>query len=103
MWSQSRVVLLLCFLLLAPLAGSQQASTIREDTLPNGKSRKLAIIRDDYKHSLEDVTEILKLAHELEDQLLADTEHVVNLDSMKKAEQIEELAKSLQKRMKRIY
>ena len=103
MWAKSWVVLLLSLLLSASLSTAQQPTIPREETLPSGKSRRLAIIKDDHKKSLEDVAEILKLAQELERQLQSDTEHVVSLDSVKKAEQIESLAKSLQRRMKRIY
>jgi len=73
------------------------------DTLPNGKSRKLELIKDDHQKSLEDVAAIIRLAEELEAELQENTEHVVSLDSMRKAEEIEDLSKKLQKRMKRIY
>lgn len=88
---------------LAFFAVAQQPPPIDRDTLPNGKSRKLALIKHDHAKSLEDVAAILELAHSLEAELEANTEHVVSLDSMRKAEEIEQLAKRLQKRMKRIY
>ncbi len=90
-------------LLLAFLAAAQQPQATDHDTLPNGKSRKLELIKHDYAKSLEDVAEIIELARTLEAEMEANTEHVVSLDSIRKAEQIEELSKRLQKRMKRIY
>lgn len=71
------------------------------DRLPDGRSRELAILKQDHEKSLEDVAEILKLAAELEKEIEEQTAHVTNLESLRKAERIEDLARSLQKRMKR--
>lgn len=90
-------------LLLAVFAVAQQLPPSGRDTLPNGKSRKLELIKHDHDKSLEDVAEIIDLARSLEEELEVNTEHVVSLESIRKAEQIEELAKRLRKRMRRIY
>ena len=97
------IVALAILLSLALFAFGQQPPPADRDTLPNGKSRKLELIKHDHEKSLEDVAAILELARSLEAELEANTEHVVSLESMRKAEEIEELAKRLQKRMKRIY
>ena len=94
---------LLLLPLLALLAGAQQPQAQDRDRLPNGKSRKLELIKHDHAKSLEDVAAIIALARELEQELTKNTEHVVSMDSMRKAEEIEELSKKLQGRMKRIY
>jgi hypothetical protein len=70
--------------------------------LPDGRSRELAILKDDHKKSLEDIAEIRRLAAELEEEIQTQTAHVTNLESLRKAEKIEDLAKGLRKRMKRI-
>lgn len=95
--------LLVIPLLAAALLLAQQPPAERHDRLPNGKSRTRELIKHDYEKSLEDVASILALARELEAELEANTEHVVSLESLRKAEQIESLSKRLQSRMKRIY
>ncbi len=87
---------------LPPTLG-RESPTKDHDTLPNGKSRKLEIIKQDHAKSLEDVAAILALAKDLEAELEKNTEHVVSMDAMRKAEEIESLSKRLQKRMKRLY
>ena len=72
-----------------------------EDRLPNGKSRKLAILKADHEKSLEDVREIIKIAQDLERELTEKTEHVLSLEAIEKAVEIEGLSKRLQKRLKR--
>ena len=72
------------------------------DRLPDGRSRELAVLKEDHEKSLGDIAEIRTLAEELEAEIEAQTAHVTSLDSLRKAEKIEELAKRLQKRMKRI-
>jgi hypothetical protein len=83
--------------------GAQQPPVQDRDRLPNGKSRKLELIKHEHAKSLEDVAEIIALAQELEAEMERNTEHVVSLESLRKAEQIESLSKRLQRRMKRQY
>lgn len=71
-----------------------------DETLPNGSSRTLAMVRDDQKKSLEDIASIKKAALELEEEL-SKSEFLVSLTALEKAEQIEELAKDIQGRLKR--
>jgi hypothetical protein len=72
------------------------------DRLPDGRSRQLAILKDSHKKTLEDISEIRTLAEALEREIEEQTEHVMSIDSLRKAERIEELAQKIQKRMKRI-
>lgn len=92
-------ILLLVLPAVLGLGGQESAQPQR---LPDGRSRELAILKDDHEKSLENIAEIRKLAAELEEELLQQTAHVTSLESLRKAEKIENLAKSLQKRMKRI-
>ncbi len=82
-----------------PLAAQEPTLPKR---LPDGRSRELAILKDDHEKSLDDIAKILELAAELEEEMREQTEHVTNLESLRKAEKIESLAKSLQRRMKRM-
>lgn len=72
------------------------------ERLPDGRTRDLVILKSDHEKSLADIAKILELAAELEAELKEQTAHVTNLESLRKAEKIEDLSKSLQKRMKRI-
>jgi hypothetical protein len=87
---------------LAALAGAQDPQPGPTDRLPDGRSRELAILKKDHEKTLEDIAELRKLAEALEGELQEQTAHVTNLESLRKAERIEELAQRLQKRMKRI-
>ena len=97
------VAALLLVPLIAALAWGQQSPPKERDKLPNGKSRQLELIKHDHARSLEDVAAIIALATELEAELEKNTQHVVSLHSLRKAEEIEDLSKKLQKRMKRVY
>ena len=96
------------FALLAFLLASLALSGLRAqhpeppERLPDGRSRELAILKEDHEKSLEDIAEIRKLAEDLETEIQKQTAHVTSLETLRKAEKIEELAQRLQKRMKRI-
>jgi hypothetical protein len=71
-----------------------------EDRLPNGGSRTLAMVKDDQERSLEDIAKIQQAAAEMEKEL-SKSEFLVSLTALKRAEEIEELAKDIQNRLKR--
>jgi predicted TIM-barrel fold metal-dependent hydrolase len=56
--------------------------------------------QDQIKH---DTDELLKLATELKEQVDKTNEHMLSLDVVRKAEQIEKLAKSVKEKMKASY
>lgn len=64
-------------------------------------TQREAIIKADHKKNVEDADALLKLAEELKADLEKDDAHVVSIKSMKKAEDIEKLAKSIHGRLKR--
>jgi hypothetical protein len=72
-----------------------------DPTLPNGKSQREEILKDEYKRSLQDAAQLVKLSEELRDALEAGDPHVVSLKSIKQTEEIEKLAKSIRGRLKR--
>jgi len=85
--------------LFGPAAALAQAS---KDRMPDGRSRKLAVLRNDVDKSREDVKEILELAAELDEELEKNREYSVSLASVRNAERIEKLAKDIKNRLKRI-
>jgi hypothetical protein len=89
-------------LALAAAPGSIAQERDKPARLPDGRSRELMILKEDHEKSLADIAEIRRLAAELEEEITAQTAHVTSLDSLHKAEKIEDLAQRIQKRMKRI-
>ena len=69
--------------------------------LPDGKSQKQEILKAEHKKSKEEAAELLTLAQELKDEIDKDPYQVVNLRLIKKAEDIEKLARNIKNRMKR--
>jgi hypothetical protein len=89
----------LVFLLLAPVALPQRPKDTR---LPSGKSRNMAVLKEDFERSKKDLTEILQLAKELQEEVEKNEEFVVDLRSIRKAERLERLARNVKSRMKRL-
>lgn len=72
-----------------------------EDTkLPNGKSQKDAIAKEDHEQALKDVNDLIGVAQQLRDELEKSGEHVVSISSLKKTEEIERLARKIRGRLK---
>jgi len=69
--------------------------------LPNGKSQQEEILKADYQKTLADAAELVKLSEALQDELIKEDRHVLSLSSLKKAEDIEKLAKKIRTRLKR--
>ena len=68
-------------------AGQQQEGVEeRLGKLPNGRSRTLAVLKADHEKTLEKASEMVELARELEQELEANTEHVLSLAAIEKAE-----------------
>ncbi len=69
--------------------------------LPNGKSQRDEILKSDFEKSLQDAADLQKLAGALRLDLEKDTAFVVSLQTIKKTEEIEKLAKRIRGRLKR--
>lgn len=79
-----------------------EPSTTREPTrLPNGKLQRDAILKAEYEKSLDEVAQLIKLAEELQQELAKNERFVLSLSSLKKAEEIEKLAKRLRSRIRK--
>jgi hypothetical protein len=69
--------------------------------LPNGKSQRDEIIREDHKKNLQDATQLAKLSGEVKDELEQSDPFVVSLKTVKKLDDIEKLSKDIRGRLKR--
>jgi hypothetical protein len=69
--------------------------------LPNGKSQREEILKDEHQKSLRDIKEILEQAGQLQAALEKDNYMVLSVSSLKKAERIEKLARQIRTRLQR--
>jgi hypothetical protein len=69
--------------------------------LPNGKSQNEAILKADYEKTLKDAAELVTLSQALQKELEGNDSHVLSYDSLKKAEEIEKIAKRVRGRLRR--
>ncbi|HLH40494.1 MAG TPA: hypothetical protein VKX39_15190, partial [Bryobacteraceae bacterium] len=72
-----------------------------DKTLPNGKTQREMIVKDDYKKNLEDAAEMAKLAEDLKQDLENGDKYIVSVKAIKKAEDIERLARNIRNRLRR--
>jgi DNA mismatch repair ATPase MutS len=68
--------------------------------LPNGKLQKDEILKADFQKSLDEARELSKLADQLKADLEKNDRYVLSIPTLKKAEDIEKLAKRIHDRMK---
>jgi hypothetical protein len=69
--------------------------------LPDGRSQRNAIAKEDYKKSLDDARELVKLAESLQSELEKNDQFVISVSEVRKTEDIEKLAKRIRGRLKR--
>ena len=69
--------------------------------LHNGKSQQEEILKADYQKTLQDAAELVKLAEQLQDELIKDDRHILSMATLKKTEDIEKLAKRIRTRLKK--
>jgi ABC-type Zn2+ transport system substrate-binding protein/surface adhesin len=69
--------------------------------LPNGKSQREEMLKSEHEQSLQDAAQMVKLSEELKADLEKDTRYVVSIQTIKKTEEIEKLAKKIRGRLKR--
>ena len=78
-----------------------QITPPEEPKLPDGKSQREAILKEEHKRSLSDAAELVKLSEELKAELEKNDRHVVSLASIRKCDEIEKLAKRIRGRLRR--
>jgi hypothetical protein len=71
-----------------------------DQKLPNGKSQKDEIAKQNHEQSMKDAETLLSTAQELRDELRKAGNYVVPLESVKKTEEIEKLARRIRGRLK---
>ena len=69
--------------------------------LPNGKSQREEIIKEDYKKNVEEAAALAKLAEDLKSDLAKSDHNIVSVKNIKQTEEIEKLARSIRGRLKR--
>ena len=96
------VIVVLVALLAAQRPPPPQDKDDKPDVvLPGGKSQKREILKADFEKSKSDAAELLDLAEQLKADLEKDDMYVFNLRTLKKAEDVEKLARRIKDRMKR--
>jgi cell division septation protein DedD len=68
--------------------------------LPNGKSQKDAMAKQEHEQALKDTKDLIATAEQLRDELSKDGTFVVSMSSLKKTEDIEKLARRIRSRLK---
>jgi hypothetical protein len=68
--------------------------------LPSGKSQREEILKAEHEQSLRDVAQLVKLSSELQTEIEKNDYRVLSVESLKKAEDIEKLARRIRNRMK---
>jgi hypothetical protein len=96
-----RFIVVLCSITLLAAQGQGPFSEPKRGSTQLKQSQIDDILEDDHKKSLEDSGKIRVLAEELTEELNGKDAHVLSLSALKKAEEIEKLAKRIQSRMKR--
>lgn len=71
-----------------------------DEKLPNGKSQKDAIAKENHKKALDEAEELIKLCRQLQDELEKAGDYVVPMNSVRRTEDIEKLAKRIRSRLK---
>jgi hypothetical protein len=69
--------------------------------LPNGKTQSEEILKADHAKSLIELKQITELSESLAADMERDTPHVLSLNSIKKVEEIERLARRVKGRMRK--
>ena len=80
---------------------SAQFPREREPRLPNGKSQNEAILAAEFEKALKEAGELLEAAEELKIELEKNQRHVLSVESIRKTEEIEKLAKRIRSRLRR--
>jgi hypothetical protein len=67
--------------------------------LPNGKSQRDAILKQEHEQNLKDAAQLVQLTHDVQDALEKNDAHVLPLATLKKIDEIEKLVKKIRSRL----
>lgn len=70
-------------------------------TLPNGRNQMEEILKADHEKNVKELAELIRIAEEVQNELMRQDRHVLSLENLKKLERIEKMAKNLRSRIKR--
>ena len=94
---------------LLPLSGFAQAdpesfpkhsSEVGDIQLPNGKSQRDEILKAEREQNIKDAARLADLAGELKEAIEKEDRFVLSLNTVKKTEEIEKLARKIRMRMR---
>lgn len=68
--------------------------------LPNGKSQRDAILKDEHEKNLKDAAQLVDLAQQLQEDLEKNDTFVLSISTLKKTEDIEKLVKQIHTRLR---
>jgi hypothetical protein len=71
-----------------------------DQKLPNGKSQKDAMAKEAHEQALKDAGSLVSLAEQLRDELQKAGNYVVPVNSLKKTEEIEKLARRIRGKLR---
>ena len=72
-----------------------------QNRLPSGRLQSELILEADHEKNVEDAKELAELAAKLRDELESHDETILSVSTIRKTEQIEDLAKKIRKRLQR--
>lgn len=84
-----------------PPPPGQRPSEDHDIRLPNGKSQRDAMLKEDFQKTLKDTDQLVALSKELKEELEKSGTFVVSVGAIKKTEEIEKLSKKIRGRLKR--
>jgi hypothetical protein len=86
---------------LTAFALSQNITGRNAPRLPNGKSQQEEILKAQHEQNLKDAARLIEMAEQLKQELEKNDRHVLSISTLKKAEDIENLAKKIRSRLRR--
>lgn len=87
---------------LAAVMGTySQVTAPEEDKVRLKRSQIEAMLKADHERSIGEAAQLVTLSRQLQEELEKNDRHVLSMTAIKKAEEIEKLAKRIRSRMKR--
>lgn len=68
--------------------------------LPNGKSQRDAILKDEHEKNLKDAAQLVDLAQQLQQDLEKNDTFILSISTLKKTDDIEKLVKQIHSRLR---
>jgi len=81
-------------------AGSGSPAPPGDIQLPNGKSQRAEILKQEREQNIKDAAQLVDLAKDLQMELEKNEAYVVSMGSLKKTDEIEKLAKRIRGRLR---